>query len=58
MGRLVNNTHPRNEYMRNWRENNKEKIKEINKRYYLNKCHWEREKNKKICQENQILKQQ
>ncbi len=34
----------RNEKAKNWRDNNKEKVKEINKRYWLNKAKKELEK--------------
>lgn len=34
----------RNEKAKKWRDNNKEKVKEINKRYWLNKAKKELEK--------------
>lgn len=37
----------RNQKAKEWRDNNKEKVKEINKRYWLNKAKKELEKEKK-----------
>lgn len=36
----------RNQKAKEWRDNNKEKVKEINKRYWLNKAKKELEKTK------------
>ena len=38
----------RNQKAKEWRDNNKEKVKEINKRYWLNKAKKELEKNANI----------
>ena len=35
------------EYHKNWRANNKEKVKEINKRYWLNKAQKEQNEERK-----------
>ena len=48
--------HPRNEYMRNWRANNKDKVKAINKKWWHANKDFIKLKKELLCQEKQFLK--